>query len=69
MVENVRKNGFEELTSKLKLERMSSYQSGKKKRSILSKENKTMNKDLEPWNSILGCLGDSVNLICLQLRS
>lgn len=47
MVENVNKNFFEELTSKLKLERMSRYQSGKEKVSILSKENSSMNKDLE----------------------
>lgn len=42
MVENVNKNFFEELTSKLKLERMSRYHSGKEKVSILSKENNSM---------------------------
>ena len=40
MVANVRENVSEELTSKLKLKRMTSYQSGKKNMSILGKENK-----------------------------
>lgn len=52
MVENFIENVSEELTLKLKLRRMSWYQSGKKSMSILSKERNSINKDREPSNSM-----------------
>lgn len=61
MVENVREKVFEELIFKLKFKRISRYYLGKKI-SILIKENNSMNKDVEVWNSIFK-EGISDNLI------